>query len=170
MCYNNSMSETSSKKEMRIGGLSFGLTSGVITTLGLIVGLDTATSSKVAVIAGILTIAVADSLSDALGMHLSEESRIDESRKPIVLISIFAFLGKFSVTLLFIIPFLIFTNQLALIVSVMLGIALITALSYLIALRKQESPAKVIFEHVGITVLVVILSYLVGDYATHLSL
>jgi len=55
-------------------GLSFGLTSGVITTLGLMVGLYSGTQSERAVIAGILTIAIADSMSDALGIHMVEES------------------------------------------------------------------------------------------------
>ena len=57
-------------------GLGFGLTSGVITTLGLIVGLDASTGSRFAILAGILAIAVSDSLSDALGMHISEESTL----------------------------------------------------------------------------------------------
>ena len=47
-------------------GFSFGLTSGVITTLGLMVGLNAGTHSRLAVIGGIVTIAVADALSDAL--------------------------------------------------------------------------------------------------------
>ena len=55
-------------------GLSFGITSGIITTLGLMVGLHSGTHSKVTVIGGILTIAIADSFSDALGIHISEES------------------------------------------------------------------------------------------------
>ena len=50
-------------------GLGFGLTSGVITTLGLIVGLHAGFQSKAVVIGGILTIAIAD----ALGIHPSEE-------------------------------------------------------------------------------------------------
>ena len=54
--------------------MSFGLTSGIITTLGLIVGLHSGTHSKLAVIGGILTIAMADAFSDALGIHVSEES------------------------------------------------------------------------------------------------
>ena len=41
-------------------GLSFGLTSGVITTLGLMVGLHSGTHSRTVVIDGILTIAIAD--------------------------------------------------------------------------------------------------------------
>ena len=40
-------------------GANFGVTSGVITTLGLVVGLHAGTRSDLAVIGGILTIAVA---------------------------------------------------------------------------------------------------------------
>ena len=39
-----------------ITGISFGLTSAVITSLGLIVGLNSATSSKLAVVAGIVVL------------------------------------------------------------------------------------------------------------------
>ena len=60
-------------------GMSFGLTSGIITTLGLIVGLHSGTHSKLAVIGGILTIAMADAFSDALGIHVSEESEATQS-------------------------------------------------------------------------------------------
>jgi len=55
-------------------GLFFGATSGVITTLGLITGLNAGTRSITAVLGGILVIAVADSMSDALGIHLAEEA------------------------------------------------------------------------------------------------
>jgi amino acid transporter len=39
-------------------GLSFGLTSAIITTLGLMIGLISGTESKIVVIGGILTIAI----------------------------------------------------------------------------------------------------------------
>ena len=54
-------------------GVSFGLTSGAITTLGLMVGLHSETKSAAVVLGGILTIAVADAFSDALGIHISEK-------------------------------------------------------------------------------------------------
>ena len=44
-------------------GLFFGASSGVITTLGLIVGLYSGTGSLVAVLGGICVIAVADAMS-----------------------------------------------------------------------------------------------------------
>lgn len=55
-------------------GVSFGITSGIITTLGLIIGLEAGTHSKLIIISGILTIAFADAFSDSLGVHILEES------------------------------------------------------------------------------------------------
>ena len=53
------------KHQLKVG-LSFGLTSAIITTLSLMVGLISGTESKMVVIGGILTIAIADAFSDAL--------------------------------------------------------------------------------------------------------
>lgn len=55
-------------------GLGFGLTSGVITTLGMMVGLNASTKSELAVIGGIIAIAIADAFSDAAGIHVAEEA------------------------------------------------------------------------------------------------
>ena len=64
-------------------GFSFGLASGTITTLGLMVGLHSGTHSKLAVFGGVLTIAIADAFSDALGIHVSKESENKHSVKEI---------------------------------------------------------------------------------------
>lgn len=58
-------------KPTLLKGLGFGLTSGVITTLGMIVGLHAGTHSKLPVLAGMMVLAVADALSDAIGIHIS---------------------------------------------------------------------------------------------------
>lgn len=55
-------------------GLGFGLTSSIITTLGLIIGLYSSTNSVLAIIGGIIIIAVTDSFSDSLAIHISEET------------------------------------------------------------------------------------------------
>jgi hypothetical protein len=60
-------------------GMSFGLVSGVITSLGLVVGLTVGTQSRIAVIGGIVTIAIADSLSDALGIPYGQETKSGET-------------------------------------------------------------------------------------------
>ena len=52
-------------------GLSFGLTSAVISKLGLMVGPHSGigSNSKTVILAGVLTIAIAHESSDALGIH-----------------------------------------------------------------------------------------------------
>lgn len=56
-------------------GLCFGLTSATITTLGLMVGLHSFSGSKAVIIGGILTIAIADAFSDALGYMFLKNPR-----------------------------------------------------------------------------------------------
>ena len=98
-------------------GFVFGLTSGVMTTLGLIVGLHSGTHSKLAVIGGIITIAIADSFSDSLGIHLSEESeRLKE--KYIWEATIATFFSKLFFPLTFIIPVMLFQLTTSIIISI----------------------------------------------------
>jgi len=145
-------------------GFSFGLTSGIITTLGLMVGLHSGTHSKLAVIGGILTIALADAFSDALGIHISEESKCEHTSREIWESTIFTFLSKFVFAIIFIIPVLLFELTTAIVISVVLGLVLLGAFSYVIAKDEQAEPWKVVMEHLVITVAVIILTHYVGDW------
>ena len=145
-------------------GLSFGLTSGVITTLGLMVGLHSGTHSRTVVIGGILTIAIADAMSDALGMHIAEESKNNGNVSEIWESTIATFLAKFLIALTFVVPVLLLSLEVAMTVSVVWGLTLLAVLSYLLA-RAQQIPAwKVIAEHVVIGVSVVVITHFVGDW------
>jgi len=106
------------------GGFGFGLTSGVITTLGLIVGLSSGTDSKIAVVGGILTIAVADSFSDALGMHVSQESE-DASSKSIWQSTISTLFSKLVFALTFLVPVLLLNLETAVWVSILWGLSVL---------------------------------------------
>jgi len=142
-------------------GFSFGLTSGIITTLGLIVGLSSSTNSKVVVLGGILIIAIADALSDAVGIHISEESENKHTNKEIWTSTICTFLAKFVIALTFIIPILLFTLSTAVIISVIWGLSLLSIFSFYIA-KGREKPLKVVIEHLFIAIAVVIITYYVG--------
>ena len=109
-------------------GLSFGLTSGVITVLGLLVGLHSGTGSKAVVMSGILIIAIADALSDAFGIHMAEESENVHSQKEIWESTFSAFISKLVVSLTFIVPFFIFSLSGAVIVSIVWGLLLLGVL------------------------------------------
>lgn len=143
-------------------GLSFGLTSGVITTLGLLVGLSSGTNSRAIVIAGILTIAIADSFSDALGIHISVESEANHSEREIWESTIATFIAKFIFASLFIIPVVTFRLPLATIISIIFGLFVVGILSYFIAKQEDEPPLRVIREHVLVAIVVVIATHYSG--------
>jgi len=144
-------------------GFSFGLTSGIITTLGLIVGLHSGTHSKLVIIGGILIIAVADALSDALGIHVSEESENEHCSREIWEATIATFLSKFIFALAFIIPILLLQLSTAIVASIIWGLSLIAVFSYYMAKQQNVRPLRVILEHVGIAIIVVIITHYVGD-------
>jgi len=143
-------------------GMSFGLTSGVITTLGLLVGLSAGTSSRVAVLGGILTIAVADSLSDALGIHVSEESEGVHTPREIWTATVATFVAKLVSALVFGIPVLAFDLDVAVVVSVVWGAVALTALSLDLARRQGLDPKPMVVEHLSVAALVVVASHGVG--------
>lgn len=145
-------------------GLFFGATSGVITTLGLIAGLHAGTRSLTAVLGGILVIAVADSMSDALGIHLAEEADPDTDHNHVWAATITTFLTKLVFALSFAIPLLLLPLTAAVIASIVWGMTVITVLSYLLARAQNESRWAIILEHLGIAILVVILSHLIGGW------
>ena len=126
-------------------GLGFGLTSGIITTLGLIVGLNSGTHSKTIILGGILIIAIADAFSDSLGIHISEESgRKTIKTKEIWESTISTFIFKLIFASSFIIPILIFQLKTAIIVSIIWGLLLLSIFSFYIAKEKNLSPTKAI--------------------------
>ncbi|MDR4478243.1 MAG: hypothetical protein R3B37_00630 [Nitrospira sp.] len=145
-------------------GFSFGLTSGVITTLGLMVGLHAGTQSRPVVLGGILTIAVADAMSDALGIHIAEESRNHGNTNEIWESTFATFLAKFTISGTFALPVLVLPLDVAMRVSLLWGFALLSGLSYLLA-RAQQVPAwKVIGEHVVIGLCVVAITHYLGAW------
>ncbi len=150
-------------------GLGFGLTSGIITTLGLMVGLHSGTNSKVVVLGGILFIAIADALSDALGIHVSEESKKTHVPKETWEITASTFLSKFVIALTFIIPILLIPLFWAVIVSILWGLLLISLFSFYVAKQQNAKPYKVILEHLIIAIFVIIITHYLGNWVATLG-
>jgi len=150
-------------------GLSFGAVSGAITTLGMMVGLDAGTNSRVTVMLGVLTISIADALSDALGVHVSEESEKKNDSK-IWKSTLSTFVSKLFFALSFLVPLFFFELNIAIIISVSYGFALIGVVSYLIAKKQGENSNHIIIEHLFIAVIVVIITYFVGKYFALLNI
>jgi len=143
-------------------GFSFGATSGIITTLGLIVGLTASDASRAVVIGGVLTIAFADAFSDALGIHVSEESEGNHTKREIWVATLSTYFTKLVIALSFLIPLALFSPTIALIVSIVWGSALLTLLNYIIAPRDQKW--STISEHLLIGMVVIIIGFVIGQF------
>lgn len=144
-------------------GINFGLTSGVITTLGLIVGLHAGTNSVLAVIGGIVTIAIADAMSDALGIHVVKEAENVFTPREVWLATISTFLTKFFMAITFVVPLVLFELNYAIIVSVIWGLSVLTLLSYSMARSQNANVVSVCGEHLMIAVAVIVITHYVGD-------
>jgi vacuolar iron transporter family protein len=143
-------------------GISFGVTSGIITTIGLLVGLSAGTNSRTAVLAGILTIAVADSLSDALGIHISEENEGVHTPREIWGATAATFASKLIMALTFVIPVLLFPLDTAVIMAIVWGAVSLTMLSIDMGRRQGIDPRPIVLEHLGVATLVVVAAHLLG--------
>lgn len=146
-------------------GISFGLTSGVITTLGLIVGLHSGTHSRAIVISGILTIAIADAMSDALGIHVSEEAKNSGPTRHVWEATLATFASKFVIAATFLLPVTVGTLDQAIVLSVAWGLLLLTILSFYVARAQAIAPWQVISEHLFIALFVVVITYVIGAWA-----
>ena len=149
-------------------GVVFGLTSAIITTLGLMVGLHSGTHSRIVVIGGILTIAIADAFSDALGIHISEEAKNTRTAKQVWGATIATFLTKFIFAMTFVVPVLIFSLSTAIIVSLVWGLSILTILSYIIAKAQGEPAWKIVGEHLLIAIIVIAITQRVGEWVATL--
>lgn len=150
-------------------GISFGLTSAVITTLGLMVGLHSGTHSKIVVLAGILTIAIADAFSDALGIHVSEEAENRHTTRQIWTATVVTFLAKFLFAMTFVIPVILFTLSTAIVISLIWGLSILSLLSCIIAKTQSEPPWKIAGEHLMIAIVVISITHWIGDWLAGLN-
>jgi VIT1/CCC1 family predicted Fe2+/Mn2+ transporter len=149
------------KQSLKIG-MGFGLASATITTLGLMIGLESSTGSKLVVLGGILTIAIADSCSDALGIHIAKESEGNFTTKEIWQATFATFLFKAIFTCSFLIPVLIFPLNQAIYAALVWGALILIWQSYNVSKDLKTKPGVAIFEHLSIALFVVIATHYAG--------
>ena len=142
---------------------SFGASSAIITILALITGLDTLAHPRLGIIGGILIIAIADNISDSLGIHIYQESECLEQRE--VWISTFTnFLSRLLVSFSFILLIAILPIDIAVMASVVWGLLLLGVMSYIIAKGEEIKPHRAVLEHITIAVVVIAISNFAGKF------
>ena len=132
--------------------------------LGLIVGLHSGSHSKLVVVGGILTIAVADAFSDALGIHISEEAENQHSQYEIWESTIVTFLSKFFFTLTFVLSVLFFKLPVAIVISALWGLSLLTIFSFYLTKQQNKKGYLLTLEHLSIALIVIAITHVIGDW------
>lgn len=143
-------------------GFGFGVSSAVIGTLAVIVGLHAGTDLKHAVISAVLVIAFADSLADSLAVHFSEKGSEDITAKEAWLTTLTAFLSKLTFAISFLIPVLVFNLHLAILIDIIYGFTVLAIYSYQLAKNKNEGALKTISLHIMLAIVVISASHAIG--------
>jgi len=144
---------------------SFGATSAVITSLAFIVGLSSNPEPRLAIIGSLMVFAIADNISDSLGIHIYQESDLKKSSA--VAVSTFTnFFTRLLVIGAFALLVLMLPILYAVVASVALGMSLLIALSYLIAKEQGVDPYMAILQHMAVAIVVVAGSFLMREWIT----
>lgn len=149
---NNKTKKQESNDKLSKGQL-FGLISGSVTTIGIIIGLWQSHNNVSVIISAIMSIALSDSFSDGFGMYFSQRTTLNQSDAANVGINTAFY--KIIVTLSYIIPFLVMDIDMAVKISITWGCVLIGYASYQIG--------EGIFINLLMAVIVMFMSYLGGN-------
>ena len=141
----------------KVSNFSFGAVSAVITCLALITSFDTTSTSRLGVIGSLCVIALADNISDMLGIHIYQEGEYASFRK-VWRSTVSNFIARFCVILVFILFVLLLPPVIAIVCSLLYGFLILTVVSYLVAQKRHTAPKAIIVEHILIAIFVLVLS------------
>lgn len=141
----------------------FGATSAIITNLAIVIGFHSSTNAKTSIIGSLMVIALADNISDSLGIHIYQETE-DIQKKEVWLGTFTNFFARLLVSFGFIMIVLLLPMEMAVTVSVIYGLLTLAIFSYMIAKMKKLNPVSAIFEHIVIATIVIIISKYLGTW------
>ncbi len=148
-----------SRPKSKLRRVSFGATAAIVTSVGLIAGLNAASAARSAVVGSLMIVALADNLTDSLGVHVYQESE-RLAQRDALRTTLTNFAARFLVSLSFVACVLLLPTPVCVYVSAVWGLGLLSGLSYLLARQRNVSPIKETFKHC--TLALVVLSALVG--------
>ncbi|HEY1233865.1 MAG TPA: hypothetical protein VGH22_10845 [Candidatus Binatia bacterium] len=144
----------------------FGGTSAVVTSMGLIIGLQSATAPPPTIVSGLLVIALADNISDSLSIHMYQEAeRLEGSQA--LRTTLANFVSRLLVALSFVLIVITVPAFYAGIVAVGWGFFLLAGLSCILARERGVSIPGEIGKHIAIAVSVIIASRVIGTWILH---
>jgi VIT1/CCC1 family predicted Fe2+/Mn2+ transporter len=146
----------------KIENYILGCSAAVITNVSLIVGMGSARAGKGPILGGLLTFALADNISDSLGIRLYKESEGCGERLS-RLATALNFFSRLLVSFSFVAIVLMLPAAQGMIVGIVWAFLLLTLISSLITRRNHENSVTTIIRHVVIAVVAIASSRCVGE-------
>jgi hypothetical protein len=148
---------------LRLPEMSFGASSAIVTSVGLIVGFGAANIARSTIVGGLLIVGLADNLTDSLSIHIYQESeRLNEGA------AFRATLGNFAtrlfVSLSFVLLVIIFSGVNSILASLAWGVLLLVGLTWRVARSRNASVLTEIAKHLAVAGIVVAVSRATGTF------
>jgi len=101
-------------------------------------------------------------LSDAVGIHISEEAEGEHATKEIWEATLFTFSSKFVFTLTFVPLIVLLELSTAILASIAWGLFLIVVVSFYTAKLQNKNIQRAVAEHLLVTILVIVFANYLG--------
>jgi VIT1/CCC1 family predicted Fe2+/Mn2+ transporter len=148
---------------IRPAWISFGGTAAIVTSMGLIMGLGAAESSRQSIVSALVIVALADNLSDSLSVHVYQEAEQLESREAFRS-TLANFVTRLLVALSFVVLVIALPRDLLAIATVVWGFLLLGLLTFRIARARGARVDKEIAKHIVIAAIVLVISRWLGTW------
>ena len=148
--------------------VSFGSPAAIVTSMGLIIGLNAATAPKTAVIGSLLIIGIADNLTDSLSVHIYQEAEKLAHRRAFGT-TVANYIARLIVTFSFVLLVLLSPGPVAIYSCAVWGFFLLSGLSYLLARARRVSPFAEVYKHAGVALVVICISKVLGTWIQGLA-
>lgn len=147
----------------RLRRVSFGGPAAIVTSVGLIVGLNAATSNRTAIVSSLLILALGDNLTDSLSVHIYQEAEQLPERDAFHT-TVANFLARLIVSLSFVALVLATRASWTSYLASAWGFILLAGLTYRVARARGARPFAEITKHCLVALVVVLLSEAVGTW------
>jgi hypothetical protein len=145
---------------------SFGGTSAIVTSMGLIMGLGAAGAGAATIVSGLLIAGFADNMTDSLSIHMYQEA--EKLKERAALKATFTnFLARILAALSFVAIVLGVSATFVGVVAISWGCLLLTAISYVVARARGAHPLLEVAKHLGVAFLVIMTSRIIGEWISH---
>jgi hypothetical protein len=153
----------------RLRRVSFGSTSAVVTSIGLVVGFGSLHATRASLIASLLIIGIADNLTDSLSIHLYQESEGLDAHEALVS-TVSNFVTRLAITATFVVLAATLAHWWLIVSATAWGLGVLGTLTVTLAHERQSPVRRELLRHFAIAVVVIALSRVIGSFVgAHVS-